>query len=402
MESGAARGVGDALLRLSACPDDDLGPLLAILTESEWDSLFTHAREARLLPLLSRAIERTDPAIAVPDGVSNELADELRWHQLHSLRQQATAARVRTILASGGCQFIALKGLSLAHQAYPDPVLRPMRDLDVLVTDSDANAAQEMLLASGDFVVHPDLRGTRRTSPEHLLPLQDIALRCTVEVHHCIGTWPGAEELRRLLVEQPRPLVVGGVSFATPSPETNLLHLVAGAVLKDRLSRALLALADLHFLAARGLDWDQVWDLAGKTGLRKPLALLAAVASRSGAGWIPPSLAGAVDQADMHVDAAVEALLRSGRFADRARVVDSVERASRGRGALRGALSLALAPEPMQLARISGVAPGSRWRWIGYPSWLIRRTIAFLYGAAEARRIDSDAARRLRGWLAEH
>ena len=180
-----------------------------------------------------------------------------------------------------------------------------------------------------------------------------------------------------------------------------MLHLVSGAVLKDHLERTLLVLTDLHFLAARGVDWQAVWSLAGETGLRRPLALLAAVASRFGARWVPATLAHAAEAAGLHVAPALGALVRKDRVNGRAKVVDSVTRASRGRGLVRGALSLALAPEPMQLARIAGLPADSRWRWVAYPAWLLQRTAAFVRGSAEERRLDSPAARRMRGWLAE-
>lgn len=388
---------GTALLRLSANPDAHHGADLAALSEAEWRVLFDRASEARLVPLLARAIEQIRPA--VPAEVAAAIAEQRHWHALNALRQRATIARLALALNKLGHDPLMLKGVALAYRSYPAADLRPMRDLDVLLPAEFAAEAQRALIATGDYTVHPDLRGTRRTSPEHFPPLQDVALATTIEVHHRVGTWGGAETLQRALLASSVMREIGGATVRVPSNEANLLHLVAGAVIKDRLALSALVLADLHYLAAGPLDWEAVLRLADEVGLRNALALLSAVAAHNGATWVPPQLTGAMADAESHVPAAVAALTQPAAQAYRRRIVDRVERAGEEQGAGHGALRLALSPEPMQLAKIAGVAPASAWRWAAYPVWLIQRTLAYLRAAGEARRGGGDGADRMRDWV---
>ncbi len=390
---------GTALLRVASHPDADHGATFAALSEDDWRGLLDAAIEARLTPLFARAIARAGEGGQAPEDVSGSIAEEYRWHELNTLRQQAAIVRLATTLGTLGFSAIALKGVGLAYRCYPDPVLRPMRDIDVLLPAEQAEPAQAALVASGDYTVHPELHGTRRSSPEHLLPLQDAVLRVTVEVHHRIGTWPGAVVLGEALAKRAAVHRIAGTEVMLPSAETNLLHLVSGAAIKDRLAISAMVLADLHYLAARGLDWDKVWELAAQARLRHALALLAGVAQQFGAQWLPPLLTGPVDRAQAHVDAAAAALLRPEAFASRRKIVDRVARAGGIEGAGRGALSLALSPEPMQLARIVGVAPTSSLRWAGYPFWLMHRAFTYARASAEARRQDKDGSEEMRAWL---
>lgn len=390
---------GEALLRLGADPDANHTATLAALSDCDWRALLQSAIEARLIPIVARAVERSGIRAEPPADVAAAIASECRWHSLNTLRQQAAVARLTRTLDKLGFAPIALKGVALAHCSYPDPVLRPMRDLDLLLPAEQAEAAQDALLATEAYTIHPDLRGTRRTSPEHLPPLQDAVLSVTVEIHHRIGTWGGADALRKSLVERAGRHRIGGTGVEIPSPETNLLHLVAGAAIKDRLAISSLVLADLHYLARGTLDWDEVWELAGRTGLRNALALLAGVAARYGATWMPPALAEAAERSHQHIDAAAAALLQPASVSDRRKIVDRVGRAGESGGSVRGALSLALSPEPVQLARIVGVAPASGWRWAGYPIWLVRRVFTYARAWGEARRMDGEAVKTMRTWL---
>jgi hypothetical protein len=221
----------------------------------------------------------------------------------------------------------------------------------------------------------------------------------TVEVHHRIGAWRGAQRLLQVLIETSAKREIGGVTVRVPSREANLLHLVAGAAIKDRLAVSALVLSDLHYLAAGPFDWDAAWAIAGETDLRHALALLAAVAMRYGADWAPSQIAGTVEEAETHVAAACSAILRPAAQAYRQRIVDRVERAGNERGAGPGALRLALSPEPIQLARLAGVAPESAWRWAAYPVWLVQRTLAYLRARGEARRSGGEAADNMRRWV---
>ncbi|MEW5736897.1 MAG: nucleotidyltransferase family protein [Thermodesulfobacteriota bacterium] len=64
-------------------------------------------------------------------------------------------ARLEKALAGSGVQVMALKGAALLFSAYPDPGLRPMEDLDLLVRPEDRTRFATLLAGLG-YRAHPD------------------------------------------------------------------------------------------------------------------------------------------------------------------------------------------------------------------------------------------------------
>lgn len=82
-------------------------------------------------------------------------------------------------LGAAGIQPVVLKGAALAYTAYPDPALRPMTDLDLLVRREELDVASRLLLGSG-FHLHPD----HVDSEHHLRPHFTTGGRVGLEIHH--------------------------------------------------------------------------------------------------------------------------------------------------------------------------------------------------------------------------
>lgn len=57
--------------------------------------------------------------------------------------------QVITILKSDGIDVIVLKGAALCNTLYPDPGLRPMRDMDILIEKKDVERAQLLMVTNG-------------------------------------------------------------------------------------------------------------------------------------------------------------------------------------------------------------------------------------------------------------
>lgn len=125
-------------------------------------------RSHRLEPFAARrwrALGRPVPA---------DLLEHERWAAIAVLAAPVLLARVQE--AYDG-EVITLKGPDVAD-LYPDPALRPYRDLDLLVRD--APAAQAALLAAGfeevgDPAAYVDIH--------HLRPLRSPGLPLVVEIH---------------------------------------------------------------------------------------------------------------------------------------------------------------------------------------------------------------------------
>ena len=99
---------------------------------------------------LSALVSRCSNARALPPSLSDFLFAE-------NLRCGARASRLFEILLgtigalrAAGVELVALKGAALAFSHYPDPALRPMGDLDLLLRDPrDLTRATEALAGAG-------------------------------------------------------------------------------------------------------------------------------------------------------------------------------------------------------------------------------------------------------------
>jgi Uncharacterised nucleotidyltransferase len=131
-----------------------------------------------------------------------------------------TPPALQRIRAAYDGDLLLLKGPEVAV-TYPDPVLRPYRDLDLLA--SDPGAAQRALIASG-FDPVPNQR--RYDDLHHLRPLQIPGLPLKVEVHHA-AKWPAGLEppqSRELLaIAVPSRCGVEGVLGLAPAPHAIFL-----------------------------------------------------------------------------------------------------------------------------------------------------------------------------------
>jgi hypothetical protein len=253
---------------------------------------------------------------------------------------------------------VVLKGPILAHAAYPDPLLRPFTDLDVLVP--------------GDRVAHATsvfaTYGYERTQPEPV-PRYDarvgkaVTLRhpggVVIDLHRTLAAGNAGEgiDVHELLGAR-RQIAVGSHPVPAPSWEAHLVECTLHAVVGDGLARPL-SLRDIAEVvhhpsldpaaaAELALRW-QVAELAG-LGLR---------AARDGLGLeLPNALAALAHRAELGPPASEQVR------AIRSRLEELRHGDLRRRATLARSL---VAPSPDFLRWAHGSAPlprlyGRRWR----------------------------------------
>ena len=264
----AARAIDHrALLELLA---GRVPPEHARITPDGWDELDRIAQLHRFQPLLYH-FHRDNPAI--PDGVQQHWREAFRASALRALALQGDLADATGLLEAAGLAPIALKGAWLAWHAYPHPALRPMRDLDLLLTPETVIAGHRLLqehgyapLGTPEFAAEDAVR-----LDKHMPPL--LSPRGTViEIHHRLWeidgrmdhSAPGANEA----AIRGRAVRHGAITFLAPADL--LAHLIIHAVYDHRLDCGPLVLADIAFLLRKaGMDWDRFWAAAGQQGWRK-------------------------------------------------------------------------------------------------------------------------------------
>jgi hypothetical protein len=166
---------------------------------------------------------------------------------------------------AAGIRALVLKGAALAHLVYPEPGLRPMRDMDVLVVPSDARRAQRVLAALG---FHAPLPTGDMLPDKHMAAasLQTEGFLISLEVHYKLfdKDYPPAVTMEDL-TRPPVPFSLGdawGTAYA-PGYEDMLWHMCQHMILSGGLFGAnrLIWVADIvsfaeHFV--NEIDWPSI------------------------------------------------------------------------------------------------------------------------------------------------
>lgn len=120
-------------------------------TGEEWPSLSAAGAKVlldrcsthSLLPLLFAASD-------LPPAVRSAREAARGWERILQMRSRSFRETLTTVCdALAGEPMMLIKGSDYARRLYPDPVLRPMKDIDLLVPSDRMDAVCERLLAAG-------------------------------------------------------------------------------------------------------------------------------------------------------------------------------------------------------------------------------------------------------------
>lgn len=224
-----------------------------------WDTLPAQAEAQGLGPLLYTHLQAA--GVHLPPQVKRELQGLYLRHRHANQVRTATLTEILTAFQAAGITALVLKGAALAHLVYPQPGLRPMRDLDILVKKSEARQAQSLLAGLGFYA--PGVQPESPLPGKHLAAATKLVegLQVSVEIHHNlfnIGT-PASLELADLTVP-PLPFTLAGLPAYTLPYEEMLWHLCRHFVLIGQSTR-LIWVADIVGWAERfagQIDWERV------------------------------------------------------------------------------------------------------------------------------------------------
>ncbi len=225
---------------------------------TDWEQLSAEAERQGLGPLLYTHLQA---AGAQPPPPVKRTLQGLYLRHRHANRVRAQAmVEILTAYRDVGIEPLLLKGAALAHMLYPQPGLRPMSDLDLLVKTNHARQAQQTLVELG---YRAPLPSAGQLPGKHLLAAtrQLEGLTVSVEIHHNlfnIGT-PASLTLDELTAS-PFPFALNGLTAYTLPHEEMLWHLCQHLILIGQPFR-LIWLADIVGLAERfttDIDWDRL------------------------------------------------------------------------------------------------------------------------------------------------
>ncbi len=218
---------------------------------------------------------------------------------------QGELPRVHRILANAGIPYVALKGAFLAYHAYPQPGLRPLRDLDLLVPAEQVMDANRVLRANGftQYELKPGDPEAWAKVVHHLPPLESPS-GIFVEIHHELarrttedGQLPDPDESRRFWERCIRRRFMGE-DVLYESPTDLLLHLVLHAAFHHRFENGPLLLSDVAMLLrAEPIDWPLFWALASRAGITRGCVLVLRLTMRQW-GELPIEWPGGPERTD--------------------------------------------------------------------------------------------------------
>jgi hypothetical protein len=223
---------------------------------TNWNTLPAEAENHGLTPLVYTHLQAA--GIPIPNPIKEQLQTRAMQHS-HANQVRARAlADVLAAFQAARIEALVLKGAALAHWVYPKPGLRPMRDVDVLVSRSQARQAQALLAEMGFNAPLPggDLPA------KHLPNAQRKAegLPVSIEIHHNLySNGTPATELEALR-QRAIPLTIEGVTAYTLSHEEMLEHIYRHMRIIFNPLR-LIWIADMVSLAERfvaEIDWPRV------------------------------------------------------------------------------------------------------------------------------------------------
>ncbi len=348
------------LLELAAgCAHDGA---LEGLGESEALRLTETASAFRLAPLVAQRLDagRT----AWPEQARRALGDETRMLAHRWLLQQRTLRDVSEKFAANAIDFVALKGVALALKYYRDPLLRPMRDLDLLVREADAATAFNLLTAAG-FRELPEVI-SRPVEQSHQYPALRSPEGVLVEIHFTLmSDWPQGASLAKKVLESERAVQCLGASVRVPERQDLVLHLIAHATLNRPFDVGPQVIADL---AAIGFGTQEpsaaIAERADALGLRRALQLVCAMLWELRAS-------DAQNHPFKEQVAAAFSLMLASEEDERQRKF--LLRLGGAKPDARKVLTKLMRPTPAALAELSGHDAHAARRWLAYPNWLADR-----------------------------
>ncbi len=241
-------------------PSEERAPLDGA-SDAAWVSMLA-VTPLDLRPYLADRLPQLVARERIPAAIREALAPARRAGAVGHLQRQALLRRMTRALDREGVPFVVLKGMVLAHLAYPDPALRPMDDIDLWTRPEHLDAGARALLGAG--LQYPERLVARKAAadrpeaaPTRMFELPGSGL--IVELHGRLQSmtaacpeWEEGAWSRRIRA------AVGGVDVQVLDEGDMLSHLAIHCSAHHRFEMGLRALLDIALwleYAADRLSW---------------------------------------------------------------------------------------------------------------------------------------------------
>ena len=390
---------------------------LAEMSLDDWEQTIEKCRSLGVAPLVYHEIRNNKLDTFLPTRATELLRSAFVHGAAHGIRLSRALASILSALATRGIPCIVLKGAYLAHKVYENRVLRPMSDIDLLVSQRDLASAATVLQ---DLGYYPREQYTIQKTCQLLqhLPVFFNGSGDCVELHWHIQP-PGHSDLLDLrgLWTRAQPFLLCDSEALALSHEDLLVHLSLHLAYHEFSACVLRTLCDICEICksqSPAVNWAQLIQIANDSGTASRVSLVLTLARDVLKAEIPDSaLAGL--KTDPTTEAAVShaktTLFRS--HADTEDLGDAVAVLLSNRSLLAKArLAFSrLFPPSAELAREYRLHGGPLQKGVFYlvHIWhLVKRNLAgvlgclFLGKAVRKRKLtDQERLADLRQWIRE-
>lgn len=229
---------------------------------AEWQTLPARAEAHGLGPLLY--VHLRSAGVQVPRTVGRRLKALYLRHRYANRVRARVLGQILSAYEAAGIQALVVKGGALSHLIYPEPGLRPMSDLDLLVKKPEVEQARRVLVDLGFNAPLPHDEQFDKSLPTAILATEGIWVG--VEIHYDLfeEDYPASMAMDDLTVAPlPFHLEPGNSTAYTLGYEDMLWHLCQHMAFHTTVfkSNRLIWAADIVSVAERfvaHIDWERV------------------------------------------------------------------------------------------------------------------------------------------------
>lgn len=379
---------------------------LVTLSDADWQSLCSIAKQHRIGPMLHHRIQALGISNAVFADARDQWAGAYRKAAFRYLSFRKTLACLNSILNAANIPFAALKGAWLSQYAYDNPVLRPLRDIDILVEPAAALAVYALLekngfVRRGDFPMPLD---GAMDHAKHLPPMRYTETGIYLEVHtRLMDVLPGPT-VTGALDDVPLMLARSEYRDGVPylSPTETLLHLIVHAAYDHQFNNGPLTFNDIAFLLeSAAVDWPAFWAMAEAGGWVRGCIMILELASfyHGAEAWRAFNQGSVPAPSKSQLESAALLSLQDydhrGLVGFKAAIADDISWYGKA-----GPFLNRIFPPLHRLAAFSGAPTASYWSLLHYPRWLVFQMHRLVFAKDDAGMMqDVDRAKHVRNWM---
>ncbi|MFT5701995.1 MAG: hypothetical protein ACI8ZB_004900 [Desulforhopalus sp.] len=195
----------------------------------DWNALLQQAEKEGLSPLLKKHLEESESSY--PAGVRRSLNLLVKRHHKQAKIRLKVLQEVLVLFKSMEMTPLLIKGAALCYTLYQEPYLRPMRDMDILLSENDVDKAQEVLVKSGFTQSRSPIPADHHHLPSLMKTVDGVAV--CIELHR--GLYPNCPPYYPeidfdSLLKSARKIKVGEMEAFTFNDEEMLYYLYQHAL----------------------------------------------------------------------------------------------------------------------------------------------------------------------------